>query len=60
MLLVEQLKIIKDELKLSRQQKEAFQKKYEDALNQQDVKTSEIVNMLRTAMEKLITEIQMT
>jgi hypothetical protein len=55
---VEQLKTIKDELKLTRQQKEALQKRLEEALTQKDGKTSEIINMLRVAIEKLISEIQ--
>jgi hypothetical protein len=59
-LLVEQLKIIKDELKLTKQQKETLQKKLDEALNYKDGKTSEIVNMLRAAIEKVISEIQLT
>jgi hypothetical protein len=57
---MEQLKAIKDELKLTRQQKEALQKRLDEALNQKDGKTSEIINMLRAAVEKLISEIQFT
>jgi hypothetical protein len=58
-LLIEQMKVIKDELKVTKRQKEEIQKRLEDVLDQQDGRRIETINMLRSAVEKLIPEMQM-
>jgi len=51
---------IKDELKQTRNERDSFKKKYNESLTLQDGKKNEILNILRSAIEKLIVEIQIT
>jgi len=59
-LFAEQLMNIKDELKDTRKQKENFKKLYEQSLTFKDDKKTEIINLLKQAVEKLILEITLT
>jgi hypothetical protein len=51
---------IKEELKQTRNERELFKKKYNESVTLQDGKKNEIVNILRSAVEKLINEIVIT
>jgi len=51
---------IKDELKQTRNERDLFRKKYNESITLQDGKKNEILNILRSAVEKLIIEIQLT
>lgn len=51
---------IKEELKQTRNEREIYKKKCSESITLHDGKKIEILNMLRSAVEKLILEIQLT
>jgi hypothetical protein len=56
-MLIQQLKDIKEELKITRKQRDEFKLKYNESLNNQDDKGMELAHMIKDAIEKLIFEI---
>ena len=59
-MLIQQLKDIKEELKITRKQRDDFKLKYNESLNNQDGKGMELAYLIKDAIEKLISEIQIT
>jgi hypothetical protein len=59
-MLIQQLKDIKEELKVTRKQRDDFKAKYNESLSQQDGKSIELISMIKDAIEKLIAEIHIT
>lgn len=55
-----QLIEIKEELKQTRNERDLFRKKYNESITLQDGKKNEIMNILRSAVEKLILELTLT
>jgi len=51
---------IKGELKQTRNERDLLKKKYNESITLQDGKKEEILNILRSAVEKLINEIQLS
>ena len=59
-LFVEQLQNIKEELKETRKQRDAFKKQVDQSIVLKDDKKNDIVNILKQAILKLIEEINLT
>jgi hypothetical protein len=54
------LKNVKEELKQTRNERESFRRKFEESTTLQDGQKTELINILKQAFEKLISEIAIT
>lgn len=59
-LIVDQLEVLKKELKQTRVERDLYKKKYQDSITLQDGKKTELLTHLKDAFEKLVFEITLT